>query len=107
MRLATCHATPHLRLRHKMSASQSQSVTGKVDKPVDTPAFWPQVLSAIFMFFLKATLKPSCAAMAADSDGHKQSPGLGMKYDEPEAAVLLVACAIGLATGAALLAAEH
>ena len=24
-----------------------------------------------------------------------------MKYDEPEAAVLLVACAIGLATGAA------
>ena len=26
-----------------------------------------------------------------------------MKYDEPEAAVLLVACAIGLATGAARL----
>lgn len=26
-----------------------------------------------------------------------------MKYDEPEAAVLLVACAIGLATGAACL----
>lgn len=37
----------------------------------------------------------------AESFDDKGSPELGMKYDEPEAAVLLVACAIGLATGAA------
>ena len=42
-----------------------------------------------------------CCNGSAESVDDKQSPELGMKYDEPEAAVLLVACAIGLATGAA------
>lgn len=46
-----------------------------------------------------STAKLSCN-VRAESEDQKRNPEAGMKYDEPEAAVLLVACAIGLATGA-------
>lgn len=46
----------------------------------------------------------TCAAQAEaqvkDTPERESNPELGTKYDEPEAAVLLVACGIGLATGA-------
>ena len=38
-------------------------------------------------------------ALFTESMDDDRNPELGTKYDEPEAAVLLVACAIGLATG--------
>lgn len=39
-------------------------------------------------------------AQVKDTPERESNPELGTKYDEPEAAVLLVACGIGLATGA-------
>lgn len=51
-----------------------------------------------FRRYHKLSASPSQSVTESFDD--KGSPELGMKYDEPEAAVLLVACAIGLATGA-------
>ncbi|KAL3163044.1 hypothetical protein ABBQ32_009468 [Trebouxia sp. C0010 RCD-2024] len=45
-------------------------------------------------------LSASASQGVTESNDDKRSPEFGMQYDEPEAAVLLVACAIGLATGA-------
>ncbi len=42
---------------------------------------------------------PLMLFVSPDTPERESNPELGTKYDEPEAAVLLVACGIGLATG--------
>ncbi|KAL0041460.1 hypothetical protein WJX79_004162 [Trebouxia sp. C0005] len=46
------------------------------------------------------TSAAQAGAQVKDTPERESNPEVGTKYDEPEAAVLLVACGIGLATGA-------
>ena len=95
-----------LRRCHKVSASQSETVTGEA-KPRLVPvrlcasdAIEVLKISQI-LILCKSQALNLCYRVYAEPVDQKRTPEPGMKYDEPEAAVLLVACAIGLATGAA------